>query len=392
MSPKDFHGIHTLIGTQAYVPLAMAGVEEYPHDFMENRALRNLYIYARLRPGVSLQQAKSVLAVASERISRQHPATEKDLKIEAFFERLARPGPDPQNTVLVIAALFLALSALVLLIACVNVTNMLLVRATIRQREMAIRVALGASRTQLIQHVMAESILLGLAGGAAGVMLGYLGSTSLGSLSLGTDMPVFLDFSFDWRVLGYAFAGAMLAGIVVGLVPAFGAAKTDLNQTLQTGGRGSVGGGHRLRSLLVTSQVAGSLTLLIVAGLFVRSLDAVQHIQLGFNPHHVANFSMDPTEIGYSSQQGRIFFHEVLQRVEGIPGIQSASFAGTIPLGYYQNSDTVLVPGRQLAKGQSGEMLTYNVVTAGYFHTMQIPIRNGRVLVPLTTRRRHIRP
>lgn len=377
IAPKSFHGVHSFINTQAYLPLAMAGIEGYPSDFMENRAIRNAYLYGRLRPGVTLENARAALAVAARRISQQHPATEKNLTLELFPERLARPEPNPDNTTLIIASLFLALCTLVLLIACVNVTNILLVRASVRQREMAIRVALGASRQKLMRQVLSESLLLALGGGIAGVLLGYCGSASLGSLHLGTDFPVFFDFGFDWRVFGYAFAGAIFAGILVGLVPAFGAAKTDLNQTLQTGGRGSVGGRSRLRSLLVTAQVGGSLMLLIVAGLFVRSLAAVQRIQLGFEPTHVVNFSMDPAEIGYSEQQGRNFFREALRRIEASPGIESASFAGVVPLGYYNNSDEVLVPGRLNAAGPTGNVTMYNVVTPGYFRTMGIRVLSG---------------
>ncbi len=379
VAPEGFHGVHSLIDTQVYLPLAMAVIEGYPETFIENRSVRNIYICARLRPGVTLAQGQAALAVSARRISQQNPETEKDFMPELFPERLARPSPDPENTILVIATLFLALSALVLLIACVNVTNILLVRATVRRREAAIRVALGASRQALMRQVLIESLLLSIGGGLAGVLLGYWGSVSLSSLHIGTDLPVLLDFGFDWRVFGYAFLGAICAGTTVGLVPALGAAKADLNQMIHTGARGSIGGSrNRLRSFLVTAQVAGSLTLLITAGLFAGSLAKVQHIQLGFDPNHVVNFSMDPTEIGYNEAQGRLFFHELLRRVEASPAVQSASLANTVPLGYYNNSDPVLLPARKDTQSRASDTLTYNVVTPGYFRTMGISLLSGR--------------
>jgi putative ABC transport system permease protein len=379
VAPKGFHGLYAIAEMQAFIPLGMAAIEGYPRDFMENRGIRNVYLYGRLRDSVSLQRAQAALAILSRRIAQQYPQQEKGLQIELFAERLARPDPDPHKTILVVGVLFLALSALVLLIAGVNVTNILLVRATVRQREMAIRVALGASCSRLVQQVLSESVLLGLAGGAAGLLLGYLGSTSLGSLSVGTDLPVLLDFGFDWRVFSYAFTGAILVGVLVGLVPALGAAKMDLNQTLQTNRRGSISGRNRLRNLLVTAQVAGSLMLLIVAGLFSRSLAMVQHVQLGFDPNNLVNLSMDPNEIGYSEAQGKTLFRAILRRVGEMPGVQSASFANCFPMGYYNNADRILVPDRQTLKDQSADSVLYNVVSPAYFQTMGIRLLRGRV-------------
>lgn len=379
VAPKGFHGLYSIAEMQAYIPLGMAAIEGYPHDFMENRGIRNVYLYGRLRDTASFQQAQAALAILSRRIAQQYPEQERDLRLELFAERLARPDPDPHKAILVLGVLFLALSALVLLIACVNVTNILLVRATVQQREMAIRVALGASRSRLIQQVLGESVLLGLAGGVAGLMLGYFATTSLGSLSVGTDLPLLLDFGFDWRVFSYALAGAILAGVLVGLVPALGAAKIDLNQTLQTGGRGLIGGRNRLRHLLVTAQVAGSLTLLIVAGLFTRSLAQVQHVQLGFDANNLVNLSMDPNEIGYSEAQGKNLLRRILRRVDEMPGVQSASFANCFPMGYYNNADRILIPGQQTLNDQAADSVLYNVVTPAYFQTMGIPLLRGRV-------------
>ncbi len=378
VAPRGFHGLYQIVETQAYLPLGMAGIENYPSDLMENRGIRNVFAVGRLRPGVDIAQAQALLNIVGKRLAQGHPETEKDLSFQLFPELRARPSADPSNTTLIIAALFLALSALVLLLACVNVANILPVRATVRQREMAIRVALGAAPRNLIRQMLTESALLGICGGIAGVLLGYWASRSLSSLHLATDLPLRLDFGFDWRVFSYAFGAALLTGVIVGLAPALRASRGDLNQVLHAGGRGSVAGRHRLRSLLVTAQVAVSLTLLIVAGLFTRSLAEVQRVHLGFDASHVANFSMDPTEIGYSDAQGRAFFDEVLGRVKALPGVQSASLANSIPMGYYNNDDNVMVPGYRPASGEPAPMILYNVITPGYFSTMEIRLLSGR--------------
>src|SRR6204780_5342477 len=220
VAPEGFYGINSLISVQGYMPISLLEIGGPPDDFMTNRQLRNLPVLGRLRPGTGLQEAQASLSVIGRRLSQQYPEADKDLSIQVYPELRARPQPDPDNTLLVISGLFLSLTALVLLLACVNVANILLVRATVREREMAIRAALGAARFRLVRQLLTESILLALLGGIAGIFLGYWGSSALASLNFQTDLPVHLDFGFDWRVFGYATAAALLTGIIVGLVPA----------------------------------------------------------------------------------------------------------------------------------------------------------------------------
>jgi predicted permease len=282
------------------------------------------------------------------------------------------------NTVLVVSSLFLGLAALVLLLACVNVANILLVRATIREREMAIRAALGAARARLIRQLLTESILLALAGGVVGILLGKWGSSALSSIHLQTDLPVRFDFRFDWRVFAYAFLFAVLTGIVVGLVPAIRASRGNLSAILHAGGRGVVGGKNRLRSTLVVAQVGGSLMLLIIAGLFTRSLGKAQQTNLGFNPSHLLNMTMDPNEIGYDDVQYREFYKNLLDRVRAVPGVQSASIASSVPLGYINSGDTLTVEGYQPPPDQAAPLIQYNLISQDYFVTMEIPMLTGR--------------
>ncbi len=280
---------------------------------------------------------------------------------------------------MVVGGLFLGLAVMVLLLACVNVANILLVRATVREREMAIRAALGAARIRLIRQLLTESILLALLGGVAGVLLGYWGSSALGSINVQTDLPVHFDFGFDWRVFGFATAAALLTGIIVGIVPAVRASRGNLSAILHEGGRGVVGGKNRLRSTLVVVQVAGSLMLLIIAGLFTRSLAQAQRTDLGFRPDHVLNLIMDPNEIGYNQAQTRDFYKNLLQRVRALPGVVSASTANATPMGYYNNFDSLTIEGYQPPPGQPAPASLYNTVSTDYFQTMGIPLLRGRI-------------
>ncbi len=379
VAPEGFHGLFPLGEIQGYLPLGMSTINGNPSDFTTNRGFRNDYVLARLRPGVSMRQAQASLDVVANRLSQENPKDDKNLSLQVFPELRSRPNPDPKNTIVVISGLFLGLSALVLLLACVNVGNILLVRATVREREMAIRAALGAGRTRLIRQLLTESVLLAACGALAGVVLGYWGSSSLAHMNLGTDLPVLLDFGFDWRVFGFALSAALVTGIVVGIVPAIRASGGNLSQILHEGGRGLVGGRHRMRNALVVAQVAGSLMLLIIAGLFTRSLAEAQRTNLGFDPGHVVNFFMDPNEIGYNEAQGREFYKTLLARVRALPAVVSASTANSTPLGYYNNGDTIVVEGYEAPAGQPTPVSFFNAISTDYFKTMTIPLLQGRL-------------
>ncbi|MGA8553412.1 MAG: ABC transporter permease [Candidatus Acidiferrales bacterium] len=378
-APKDFFGVYPLVSVQGYLPLGMASMAGNPADFMTNREVRNDPILGRLRPGVSLQQAQASLALVSHRLAQEFPASHKDLSLQVYPELRSRPNPDPGNTLLVVGGLFLGLAAMVLLLACVNVANILLVRATVREREMAIRAALGAARIRLVRQLLTESVLLAVLGGVAGVLLGYWGSTALASINVQTDLPVHFDFGFDWRIFAFVTAAALLTGIIVGMVPAVRASRGNLSAILHSGGRGVVGGRNRFRSTLVVAQVAGSLVLLIIAGLFTRSMTEAQRINLGFNPDHVLNLLMDPNEIGYSQTQTRDFYKILLQRARALPGVISASTANATPMGYYNDFDNLVIDGYQPPPGQPAPSSLYNVVSPDYFQTMGIPTLRGRL-------------
>jgi predicted permease len=378
VAPKGFEGVYPILKVQGYLPLGMIAIEGQPSDFMTNRQLRGMPVLARVRPGTTLAQAQAALAVVSQRLSQDHPDSDKDMAVQVYPELRARPNPDPNNTVLTVGGLFLGLAGMVLLLACVNVANILLVRASVREREMAIRAALGAARIRLIRQLLTESIVLALLGGVAGMLLGFWGSSALGSINIQTDLPINFDFGFDWRVFGYATAAALVTGIVVGIVPAVRASRGNLSSVLHEGGRGVVGGKNRLRTTLVVAQVAGSLMLLVIAGLFTRSLSKAQRTDLGFDPNHVLNLAMDPNEIGYNQTQTRDFYKNLLKRAQTIPGVVSASVAGTTPLGYYNSGDNLFIEGYQPPPGQPAPSSLYATISGDYFQTMGISLLRGR--------------
>jgi putative ABC transport system permease protein len=383
VAPQEFHGTYSIIDSDIYLPLSADIAfknEKQVEETWSHREERSLSLMARLKPGVALKQAQTSLNVVAQRLAEQHPDTDKGLTIRAFPEQLARPEPDPDNSLPAISLAFMVLAALVLLVACFNVTNVLLVRATGRQREMAIRAALGAGRMRLVRQYLTESLLLALLGAGGGMLLTYWATRFLSSIPLGTDLPFQLRFMPDTRVYFFALGAALVTGLVVGVFPALRVARRDVSSVLHDGARGSSGGRRRqiVRGSLVVAQVAGSLVLLIVAGLFVRSLGKAQTIYLGLNPANVLDFSLDVQQIGYQEAQGRAFYRELDGRLRALPGVVSVAQAFTVPMGVMSADDPVIVEGHAAEPGQPPPTVQYNMVSPAYFDTLRIPVHQGR--------------
>jgi predicted permease len=379
VAPKGFYGTSFALDLDGYVPLNMMPAADAA-TFWTDRTARLLVVMGRLKTGVSLNQTQSSLNVVAQRLAEQYPASDKGVTIRAIPERLARPQPYAKNVVPFIVGIFLLLAALVLLLACTNVANLLLVRATMRQREMAIRAAMGASRGRLIRQLLTESIVLAILGGAGGLLLGVWSSGAVASLLPETRFPIRLDFSFDWRVFAYATATALITGILVGVWPAIRAGRADMNGLLHGAGRSDTAGvsRHRVRSALVVAQVAGSMVLLIVAGLFVRTLFRAQQDSLGFDADHLLNVTLDPKEVGYDEVRTRTFYHDLQTRVRSLPGVQSASLAFSVPMGTVNDGGAVYVEEHPLTPGQQPPVIIFNHVDSDYFATMRIPLLRGR--------------
>jgi len=383
--PPDFHGLLFAFDMEGYVPLSMKSVEE-DASFWADRGSRSLMLFARLKPGISLTQAQSSVDVVARRLAVQYPTTDKGLAVLVIPERRARPAPLVSSFVPIIAGLFLVLPALVLLLACMNIANILLARATGRQREMAIRSAIGVGHWRLVRQMLTESLMLAFLGGIGGLVLGKLALLGAASLlhpitTSSAGYAFRMDCSFDWKVFAYTMAAAVCTGILVGLWPALRAGRTDVNTMLHEGGSSKAGPAHhRLRSVLVVAQVAGSLMLLIAAGLLLRSLSRAEHLCLGFDPDHVLNIILDPHQIGYGQARTQSFYRELERRIGSLPGVESTSLARTVPMVYPSESSPIYVEGHPLANSQDvPEEISFNGIDPAFFATMRVPLLHGRM-------------
>jgi predicted permease len=244
--PKEFHGSFSIFEMDGYVPFSFIFSGGAGANFWSDRNMRLILAMGRLKPGVSLSQAQSLFDVISQQQAEQYPATDKGFSVRVLPERQSRPIPYANNSFLLISALFLVLSAIILLLACTNVVNILMARASSRMPELAIRTALGGSRVRLVRQMLTETMLLAMLGGMLGVLLGMWASGFTGAIHT-SGVPLQLDFGFDWAVFAYAFALVLVTGIFVGLVPALNATRADVNAVLHQGGTTGARGGRTHR-------------------------------------------------------------------------------------------------------------------------------------------------
>jgi predicted permease len=376
---KEFRGQFSVFEMDAYAPLSTVFDQASASNFWNSRDIHLMLVLGRLKPDVTLAQAQSRFDVISRRLAEQYPVTDKDLSVRVMDERLSRPIPYANNAFIVFSGLFLILGALVLLLACTNIANILMARASVRQREMAIRAALGGARSRLLRQMLTETMLTALLGGTAGVTLGA-GLSRLASSTHLSNVPVRLGFSFDWRVFVYALAAVVFTAVSAGLSPALRATRADVNTVLHQGGRADAGGKgrHKVRGDLMAAQVAGSLTLLIVAGLFVRSLSAVEHMDIGLDPNQLLNITLDPSLNNYTEMRTNEFYRSIETKVHALPGIQSVSLAASVPMGSTLGNQSVYIEGRRVPSGQRAPGAFFNSVDASYFDTLRIHILLGR--------------
>jgi len=378
VADKSFRGTVSILELDAYVPLSMVSLDPRLENLLAKRDARELQVLAYPKPNVSLERAEASLNLVEAQLEKEYPETNHAVKMRVIHERLARPTPSVSTHLPLVISLFLMLAGLVLLVACVNVANLVLVRATLRQKEIAVRTSLGAAPLRIACQLVTESVVLAFLGGVVGTFFGFAASRLLAAVRLPGDLPARFDFPLDWRVFTFAFLIALMTGVLTGLTPIFRALRTNLSDTLREGGRSLSGGTerHRIRNVLVVAQVCLSFVLLITAGLFVRSLGRAQSSYLGFDPNNVLNLSMDPSQSGYDMTRTKSFYKDLEDRVRALPGVESASLALSVPLGD-SNQGTKIYRD---TSSRPEELLQafYNAVEPTYFQTMRIPLARGR--------------
>ena len=352
--------------------------EPWAHTLPDDRSWHTgIRPIARLKNGATVQEARNELQMIAKRLEKQYPETNTNV------ESLVLPLHD-QIVANVRPALLTLLVAvgLVLLIACANVANLLLARATQREKEVAIRTALGASRGRIVRQLLTESVLLSLAGGALGLALAALGLDSLLHLAAAS-VPRAEGIGLDPTVLGFTAGLAIFTGILFGLAPAFQSSRMDIRDQLNQSGRGSSAGGHhqRLRSVLVVAEVAISMILLIGAGLLIRSFARLQTVQPGFQPDHILLTDVPISLTVYAKPEQQVaFFDRLLEKVRALPGVKAAGAASTMPVSGQGAVIHFNIEGRAPKTPNDYIMAGYRVVSPGYFEALGIPLVTGRAI------------
>lgn len=368
-----------------WIPVSMhASVVAGSETWLENRGGQSFNVNGRLKPGVTIDQATAAMNVYARQLGEVYPRTNANISIGMVP---AGTKTQPELTLLgympIVSALLMGIVVLVLLIACANVANLLLARASVRRREIAIRLALGATRWRLVRQLLTESVLLSLAGGGLGLLLAQWGNTAVPMGIPQLDYAT-IDFSYDLaldkRILGFTLLVSLLTGIIFGSLPALQASKPDIVATLK-GEALSVASGMRrlsMRNFLVVAQIALSLVLLISAGLFVRSMQRAQELNPGFESKRVMLASVDVGLQGYDEAKGRQFFKQIVDRIQALPGVEAASIAGPLPLDAYENGGNVLVEGYVPRYENERIEVGFSTVGHDYFRAMNTPIVEGR--------------
>jgi putative ABC transport system permease protein len=344
----------------------------------EDRAVRgnhNYFVIARLKPDADVKQAQAEMTTISSRLEQQYPADDKGwgaVVVPLREELVGKVRP----------ALMILLGAVgfVLLIACANVANLVLVKTLARQKEIAIRTALGASSMRVLRQVLSETLLLSLTGGVLGLFVAHFGVRLIVAF-LAQQLPRAADISLDIWVLAFTLVVSLLTGVIAGLVPAFRATQTNLNESLKQGlGRTDAdSSGNRTRSVLVVSEVALSLVLLIGAGLMIRSLSRLRSVDPGMDTHNVLTASVALSRVKYAQPvQQAAFYDQLLQRVRSLPGVESASGIDSLPFGGGGSTQPIAVQGRPMVPMSEQPEVAVRLIEPEFIHTMRIPLLQGR--------------
>ncbi len=367
--PESFHSLPSSLvngPVELYRPVAEK------HDDSE-RSSMHLRAIARLKPGVSIEQAQAEMNTIAKRLELQHPEDNT-----GYGVHLISLAEDTLGTLRKAILLVFGAVACVLLIACANVANLLLARTTARQKEVAIRLSIGAGRWQLIRQFLVESMLIATLAGLAGILIALWGNSLIESA--GFDIfPLLIGVQMNLKVLGFTVFVSFITGILFGIIPALYASRSDLNEALKEGGRTSgASAHHRARSLLVISEVALALLLLICSGLMIRTVLSLRGLNPGFAPDNVLTMNVSLPFAKYPEDTERVaFFDNILDRIHSLPGVRSAGIVTVLPLGGGFDGRGIEIDGVPFPVGKEPEV-EFCAASSGYQQAMNIPLKKGR--------------
>jgi predicted permease len=386
VAPKKFTGMEPMVHPDLYIPVMMqsrVGTAE-ASNVLEDRASRIFTVKGRLIKGSSLAQVNAEMATIASSLAAAYPKTNRNRTLSVHTEIQTRVAQSPPNAAF--AAMLLGIAGLVLIIACANVANLLLGRARSRSREMAVRLAIGASRWRLVRQLLTESMLLALAGAALGLLLAQYGAEYFSSFRFASDLPVSLNVQLDQRVLIFSLIAAVVSAVFFGLVPALQSSKTDLVPALKSGSAQGWRGRTIGRNVLVISQVALSLMLLCAATLFVRTLQRIILGNPGFRTDHLLMMSFDPSLVRDTPEKTREFYRTLVESARQVPNVKNAALSRTMPFDGSNVAVSSIAPeGFQLPPGKESDPILSNVVDEQYFDTIGMPLVRGRPFLAADT-------
>jgi predicted permease len=377
VAPAAFTGLVIGFSPDVWTPMAMQRAVSPGLDLNERR-MHWLLGIGRLKPGITPRQASADLAVLGQQLARDFPDTNKNLMPDVVPVELV-PAPF-RGIAGGISAVLMAVVGLVLLIACANVANLLLAKASSRRREVAVRIALGANRRRLIQQMLTESVLIAVIAGAVGLLLSFWAAPLLLSLTP-SSLPLGVNVSPDARVLAFTLLASIATGIVFGLAPALQQSKSNQVDNLKDGAVHGGSSRSRLRNLLVVAQVTACVVLLVGASLCLRSLLNARSIDPGFDSHNTVAAGLTVETFGYDETRGRAFYARLLEQIRAMPGVRYASLTDHLPLGQIMRMQGIEIDGYQAPRGPSGMSglpIDMALVGPDYFETMGIPVLSGR--------------
>src|SRR5947209_1406442 len=379
VAPEEFYGTFVGWGMQFWVPASMEENFEGGGYKLEDRGARWIEAYVRLKPGVTREQAQQEISAVAKRLEADYPDTNRGRGIKLW--PLWQTPFNNAGTLLPTLEIMLAVVVFVLLIACANVGNLLLVRSFARRHEMTVRLAIGAGRGRLLKQLLTEGLILSALGAAGGLLVAHWCRHALVLLfPARAGVSMHLPGEIDWRVLALSAGVCLIVTLLIGLVPAIQTSKIDLASALKSDSTGVVGGRgrSRLRSGLVLVQVSLSFVLLVGAGLLMQSLQRIRAASPGFSTRGVLFTAVDLVSAGYDAQRAQYFQDELTERMEALPGVEAAAFARVTPLGYGSYSSTPIAVDGYQPPPEEQPTVEYNAVGPDYFSTMGIALVSGR--------------